>query len=143
MSRSVGILQLCATYLFVALNLVAIVYLLRDWRTNSPTEQTNETYEENDKEAQSATGIYNVRERIQDVARAHNIDAETAIRIAECESSLDTNARSVSSSATGIYQFTKGTWEWIGADGDRTDPEASIREFVKWYPKYPHWWVCK
>lgn len=76
-------------------------------------------------------------------ANAAGIPASTAIRIARCESSLNPRAKNNTSSATGLYQFTIGTWEYIGSTGERTDFKESITQFVKWYPIYPGWWVCK
>jgi soluble lytic murein transglycosylase-like protein len=77
---------------------------------------------------------------IRTMAIANNIDPDLAVKIAKCESSLNPNAKHLISSATGIYQFTKLTWEWIKAEGDRTDYKASTREFVKWFPIYSGWW---
>jgi len=69
-------------------------------------------------------------------------DPNTALRIAECESSLDAYARNPVSTASGLYQFTDGTWEYIGSPGERFDPQDSVDAFLEWYPKHPEWWVC-
>jgi len=84
-----------------------------------------------------------IEEKIEEAARQGGVDPDVAIRIAQCESGLDPDARNPKSTAGGIYQFTAGTWEWIGASGDRFDPNDAIREFIKWYPVYPSWWVCQ
>ena len=63
--------------------------------------------------------------------------------IAFCESSLNPLAKNSRSTATGIFQFTKPTWEWAKCEGERTDPTASAKCFVKLFPKYPHYWQCK
>lgn len=81
-------------------------------------------------------------EEIERQARSANIPITTAVRIARCESSLNPNAKNKTSSATGLYQFTEGTWEHIGAVGSRTDYKENIAQFMKWYPLYPSWWEC-
>lgn len=73
-------------------------------------------------------------------AKLNGVDPNTAMSIAKCESSFNPSAKNKNSTATGIYQFTAPTWKWIKAEGDRTDYKANIREFMKWYPKYPGWW---
>lgn len=83
--------------------------------------------------------------RIRIAAREAGINEATALRIAKCESSLNPNAKNAHSSATGLYQFTTPTWRWIGAEAqglDRTNPDYSIAMFMKWFPRYPGWWLC-
>jgi len=82
---------------------------------------------------------YLIRQR----ARGSGVDEETAVSIAKCESSLEPEARSETSSAVGLYQFLIGTWKWIGAEDqglDRLNPEHSLEMFLKWFPRYPEWW---
>jgi len=74
---------------------------------------------------------------------SNNIDTQTAINIAKCESSLNPLAKNPNSSALGIYQFTDGTWKWTKCTGVRTNPVDSTKCFVKFYKKYPSWWECK
>lgn len=87
-----------------------------------------------------------IEEKIKEAARQANLAPSAILRIAKCESSLDAKAKNPNSSATGLYQFTTGTWAWIGAEAqglDRTNPDHSIAMFVKWYPQHPGWWECK
>lgn len=84
-----------------------------------------------------------IEDQIREYAILHNFDPDVAVRIAMCESSLDPMAKNADSSAVGLYQFTRGTWDWIEATGDPSVPSDAIREFIKWYPKHPGWWVCK
>lgn len=87
-----------------------------------------------------------IEHRIRLAAREAGINEATALRIAKCESSLNPNAKNAHSSATGLYQFTTGTWRWIRAEADgldRTNPYHSIAMFIKYYPRYPHWWECR
>lgn len=81
-----------------------------------------------------------IEDYIRQQAKENGIDPDLAVLIGKCESSLNPNAKHLISSATGIFQFTSGTWKWIKAEGERTDYKASTREFVKWFPIYPDWW---
>lgn len=80
---------------------------------------------------------------IRRLAPQYGVSTETALRIAKCESGLDPNAKNPKSSATGIYQWLTGTWEYIGNPGDRTNAEDSIKAFLTHYPNHPGWWTCK
>lgn len=83
---------------------------------------------------------------IVEMALEANFDPSTALRIAKCESSFRPNEKNPESSATGLYQFIIGTWQWIGAEAagmDRTNPVHATAMFIKYYPRYPHWWKCQ
>ncbi len=80
---------------------------------------------------------------IGQLASKYGVDPVVALRIAKCESGLDPFAKNQDSSATGIYQWTIGTWEYIGSPGDRLNAEDNIRAFMIHYPSSPSWWVCK
>lgn len=84
-----------------------------------------------------------IRQIINEYGDVYQVDIETAVRIAECESSLNPNAANNQSSAKGLYQFTDPTWKWIGAEGHQFDVEENIKQFMIWYPQYPGWWECK
>lgn len=84
-----------------------------------------------------------IRKRIEVSARLSGVDVEDAIRIAECESSLNPAAKNSQSSALGLYQWLNGTWEYIGSPGDRLNAQDNIEAFLEWYPRYPGWWECK
>lgn len=84
-----------------------------------------------------------VIDKIVVAAEEAGIDPLVAVRIAECESTLNPRARNPGSSAKGLYQFTDTTWEYIGAKGHQFDVDENIRQFMKWYPTHPGWWVCK
>ena len=71
-----------------------------------------------------------------------DISPKEALDIAYCESRLDPKAKNPNSSATGIFQFTIGTWNWTKCKGERTNAYDSTKCFMKYYKKYPHWWVC-
>lgn len=77
---------------------------------------------------------------IRKEADKNGIDPEKALAIAYCESSFDPYAKNPNSTAKGVYQFLDGTWEWIGASGTPFNAEENIRQFMKWYPRYPQWW---
>ena len=80
---------------------------------------------------------------IRSLARTYQVDEKTAIRIGWCESRFKADARNSQSSATGVYQFTVGTWEYIKAEGSPLDFEENIKQFMIHYPKHPEWWQCK
>ena len=86
-------------------------------------------------------------ESVESIVRRYAIDAgidpETAIRIANCESSMNPFARNEQSGAQGLFQFLPSTWEWIGSPGDPYNPYDNARAFANWYPSHPEWWVCK
>lgn len=84
-----------------------------------------------------------VEGRIRIAARAAGIDEDTAVRIAKCESSLNPSARNPDSTAKGLYEFVDATWQWIEAEGSPLNETDAIREFMKWYPRFPNWWECK
>lgn len=85
-----------------------------------------------------------VEATIRHYADEYGVDVETSLRIATCESQIGKYKHNwEGSSATGVYQWTIGSWEWIGATGDRLDDEENIKQFMIWYPKYPSWWECK
>lgn len=88
----------------------------------------------------STPSISEVKAEIIRQAQVYNVSVERAISIADCESDFNPLAKNKNSSATGIYQFTSPTWKWIKAEGERTDYKANIKEFMRWYPKYPGWW---
>lgn len=65
---------------------------------------------------------------------ADNVSADELMRIAKAESNLNPNAKAATSSATGLFQFTKGTWKEMvrkyGRDAgiglkDIKDPQAN------------------
>lgn len=83
-----------------------------------------------------------VRASIIKQSKEHGVNTEIALAIAKCESNFNPYARNGRSTATGVYQFLDGTWNWIDAPGKRTDYKENIRQFMIWYPKHPGWWVC-
>ncbi len=80
-----------------------------------------------------------VEETIKRMAREYGVNEETALRIAWCESRFDQFAKNPTSSASGVFQITKGTfedgvrwkfdgWVWSGV----FDGEKNI-EMAIWY----------
>jgi len=84
-----------------------------------------------------------IKNLIVDYAQMSSVSSQTALRIAQCESGYQYAVKNPNSSATGVYQWTIGTWEAIGSPGDRLNPHDNIRAFMEWYPSNPSWWVCK
>jgi len=79
-------------------------------------------------------------------------EAKFLIRLAMCESSLNPEAKNQNSTATGLFQFTKDTWnEGVLATGndwtlaDRTDVEKSVRMAIYYIynQKQLSRWECK
>ncbi len=86
-----------------------------------------------------------IEQKIRIASREAGVDEETAVRIAKCESSLNSQAKNKNSTASGLYQWTIGSWRWVGAEKaglDRFNADDSIAMFMKWYPKYQSWWEC-
>lgn len=79
---------------------------------------------------------------IKTQAKRNGIDTNVALKIARCESNLNPYAKNPNSSATGLFQFTSGTWNLIGGQ-DIFDYKEQIKMFVEYYPQYPYWWECK
>lgn len=84
----------------------------------------------------------NIQQVIKDYSEAYGVNVDTALRIASCESRFDPLAKNKYSTASGVYQFLKGTWEGY-CEGDVFDAEANIKCFMQLYPKHPGWWECK
>ena len=81
-----------------------------------------------------------VTEEIISQARTNFFDVNLALKIANCESNFTHDAKNPNSSAKGVYQFIDGTWKWIGAEGHQYDYKENIKQFFKWYPRFPQWW---
>lgn len=86
--------------------------------------------------------VRNVQEEIVSLAKVYGVDPQIALNIADCESTFNPRAKNPNSSAKGIYQFTDGTWDFIGGK-DVYDPIENIKMFMRWYPVMPDWWECK
>lgn len=71
----------------------------------------------------------------------YNVDSALSLRIAMCESSLDTYARNPNSSASGLYQFIEKTWDNY-CEGNVFDEHANIQCFLQLYDRHPEWWQC-
>lgn len=82
--------------------------------------------------------------QIRQVARDFNFPEETAVRIAWCESRFDPYAKNPNSTATGLYQFTIGTWiNYCSEFGDRNNIQESTECFIKLFRQHPSWWECQ
>jgi soluble lytic murein transglycosylase-like protein len=80
------------------------------------------------------------KEIIKTLAPYYDVDVETALRIAECESQFGTyNYNWEGSSAKGVYQFIDSTFANY-CDGDVLNEKDNITCFMKLYNKFPHWW---
>lgn len=77
---------------------------------------------------------------------------DTALRVMECESGGDPNAKNPNSSASGLFQFLKTTWDWTAEitgsptydEGGPYDPVWSIRNAVWLQSRGSGWnqWSC-
>lgn len=54
-----------------------------------------------------------VMQAIKQASNMTGVDEETMVTFAKLESSLRPGVKASTSSATGLFQFTKGTWRWI------------------------------
>lgn len=64
-------------------------------------------------------------------ALSAGVDRLLAINIAYAESGLDPEAQNASSTAEGIYQILKGTWEAYDCSGDRLNATDNINCAMK------------
>lgn len=68
---------------------------------------------------------------VADAAARYGLDRVMLADLGWCESRLTADARNPRSSATGVYQFLTGTWEWVRSLGaphaheDRTHARAN------------------
>lgn len=76
---------------------------------------------------------------ITDKATQYGVNPQTMLRIAKCESGLDTQAKNKLSTATGTFQFLSGTWQdgvkWRGLNWtleDRKDINKSA-DMAAWF----------
>ena len=65
-------------------------------------------------------GLEAVRPTIEGAAKATGVDPNLMLGMAGIESSFDPNAKAKTSSASGLYQFTDGTWnEMVSKHGEK------------------------
>ena len=79
-------------------------------------------------------------------------DVPWAMRVMACESGGDPNIKNKNSSASGLMQFIRSTWDWVApplgygthASGAVFDPEANIHA-ASWlfYNGGSSHWVCR
>lgn len=84
-----------------------------------------------------------VKQEIIRQANFYNVSVNTALRIADCESKFNSEAKSPKSTAKGVYQFLDGTWKFVKAEGHPFDYKENIKQFMLTYPNKPQWWQCK
>lgn len=84
-----------------------------------------------------------IEKMIREQAKIYGLDPDQAVMIAQCESGLNERAKNANSTASGVYQFTDGTWEYIKAEGHQYDAEENIKQFMIWYEVHPEWWECE
>lgn len=92
-----------------------------------------------------------VRDKIIKAAQENNVEIKTALRIANCESGFRADAKNPVSTASGLWQFTEGTFldgiRWRGLDwnlDDRFNVDKST-DMAMWFVKREGWgrWACK
>lgn len=86
----------------------------------SMSEDANSAYAKLAKKMGAGTSKETMAELIKEVAKVTGVDADLLLPIAHIESSLDPNAKAKTSSATGLFQFIKSTWdEQLGKHADK------------------------
>lgn len=82
------------------------------------------------------------QDTIRRLAKIYRFPEDTALRIGYCESRFNPTAKNRLSSASGLFQFTRTTWENY-CEGDVFDKEDNTICFLELYPTHPYWWECK
>lgn len=79
-------------------------------------------------------------------------DVPWAMRVMACESGGNPNAKNRTSTASGLFQFLRSTWDWVAeglgfgthASGAVFNPEQNVRAGAwLYYNGGPSHWVCK
>ena len=92
-----------------------------------------------------------MRDKIIKAAQENNVEIKTALRIANCESGFRADAKNPVSTASGLWQFTEGTFldgiRWRGLNwnlDDRFNVDKST-DMAMWFVKREGWgrWACK
>lgn len=92
-----------------------------------------------------------VEDLIVKYSKQYNVSTEKALRVAKCESGFDPSIKNPTSSATGVFQFTQGTWLSVAKIRgqeytleDRKDAEKNI-DNAMWLAANEGWyhWECK
>lgn len=84
-----------------------------------------------------------IEQKIVRYANEYGVNPERALAIGKCESSLNPKATNwQGSTASGVFMWTKPTWEYIGSPGDRFNADDNIKAFMEWYPTHSSWWQC-
>ena len=69
-------------------------------------------------------------------------DPLALLEIAHCESRFEPKAQNPNSTAAGLFQYTKPTWEYRNHKGKRTNYKDATKAFMQDYPQNPDWWEC-
>jgi len=88
----------------------------------------------------SRSMLLEIKNEIKRQCEEADFPIDVALKYAECESGFNPNAKNPSSSAKGVFSFIDGTWDYIKAEGHPFDYKENIKQFIKWFPKYPNWW---
>lgn len=79
-------------------------------------------------------------------------DLSWARRVSFCESGWDAGAKNRNSTAAGLFQFLRSTWDWVAGQVDFPsydsgavyDPALNVRAAAwLYYNEGPHHWVCQ
>jgi soluble lytic murein transglycosylase-like protein len=121
---------------------------LQEIKENLTTGQIEANNKTTEPDLSTTEGI---KEYIKIKAIENNIDPVKALAISACESGNNPKAKNPNSSASGLWQFTRGTFEdgirWRGLSGwtieDRFDPIKST-DMTMWFVKKEGWgrWDC-
>lgn len=92
-------------------------------------------------------------ERWRSLVDNYFVDVDSALKVMSCESGGNPDAKNASSTAAGLFQFLRGTWDWVAPkiglgsydSGAVFDPVANVRA-AAWLSKGGTWWAhwqCK
>ena len=84
--------------------------------------------------------VLTVEDKIRAKAVENGFDPDLLVRIAKAESNLVPTAKNPTSSASGLFQIIKGTWQAFECEGEVFNEDDNIECAMKIMHSGPHHW---